>query len=558
MIPIVKEGTLGGILYKAQIITEKDVETALEEQKKTGLRFGEALVSLGIVRQEDINWALSHQLVIPYVRINKETVDQAAVNIVPASVARKFQFFPLIRVGDELRIAIADPLNKEVVAELERLTGCTVSISMGLLREIIEMQDYFYGSSDKKNIFSFSSPHFPPAVIDEINNDMTGAVLIDCLLRYLVEQGLSSLSLKPLRDIVTVTGRQGGALLTVGKLPNLHYDRLISTVREKFEIAGSYCVSAHGSLRFAVNGEDTLFQAILMRTGDSEYVTLKPFVNYSFPESIADLETSDSNKQTLRKFAAMSNGMVLFLSTDKYERLYLMDVCVQDSIRSGKETVLLGDGFLFSNARSPVIPFGEREKDLSLWVDAICEHEPDVIAVEEISNASDFTTTLNCVLKGNILFSGLPSPDIFSGLRQLCHLQEKLPALPPLLKGIAACRGVRILCPACREESNPDITRTSFPDKKIPPVFFKAKGCPACRNTGYAGKRYLVEAVAVDEEIKGVLSTAARIDEIMRYLLNKGFKSMAAEAADLLNDGNITFEEYTLISLNGGERLWQE
>ena len=161
MIPIVREGTIGEILYKAQIITEKDVETALEEQKRTGLRFGEALVSLGIVRQEDINWALSHQLVIPYVRINKETVDQAAVSIVPASVARKFQFFPLIRVGDELRIAIADPLNKEVVAELERLTGCTVSISMGLLREIIEMQDYFYGSSDNKNIFSFSSPRFP-------------------------------------------------------------------------------------------------------------------------------------------------------------------------------------------------------------------------------------------------------------------------------------------------------------------------------------------------------------------------------------------------------------
>ncbi|MGC2422916.1 MAG: pilus assembly protein PilB [Nitrospirota bacterium] len=549
MIPIVKEGTLGEILYKAQIITEKDVEAALEEQKKTGLRFGETLVSLGIVRQEDINWALSHQLVIPYVRIHKETVDPVAVNIVPASLARKFQFFPLIRVGDELRIAIADPLNKEVVAELERLTGCTVSISMGLLREIIEMQDHFYGSPAEKDILCFSSPHFTPSVIEEINNDMTGAMLIDSLLRYLVEQGLSSLSLRPLRDIIAVTGRQGGVLHTVGKLPILHYDRLISAVRKKFEIAGNYCVSAHGSLRFAVNGVISLFQAALMRTGDSEYVTLRPFINYSFPESIAELETSDSNKQTLRKFATISNGMVLFLSTDEDERLHLMDICIQDSIRLGKETVMLGAGFLFSNAKNPVIPIGQRDKDFSQWVHAACEHDPDIVAIEEMSEVPDFTAALNCVLKGNILFGGFPSPDIMAGLRQLWYLQKKLPTLPLLLKGITACRGVRILCPACREERTPGITGNAFPNKKIPPAFFKAAGCPACHNTGYAGKRYLVEAVAIDEEIMGILSRAVMSDEITRYLLNKGFKGMAAEAADLLNDGNITLEEYALISL---------
>ena len=387
---------------------------------------------------------------------------------------------------------------------------------------------------------------------------MTGAMLIDCLLRYLVEQGLSSLSLKPLRDIITVTGRRRGALHTIGTLPLLHYDRLISTVREKFEIAGSYCVSAHRSVRLSVAGESSLFQVTMMKTGDSEYVTLRPFVNYSFPESIADLETSDLNKQTLRKFAAISNGMVLFLSTDKYERLHLMDICVKDSIRLGKETVMLGDGFLFSDARNPIISPGERDKDFSRWVHAVCEHEPDIIAVEEISDVPDFTTALNCVLNGNILFGGLPSSDIVTGLRQLCYWQEKLPTLPLLLKGISACRGVHILCPACREESTPDITSISFPNKNIPPAFFKAAGCPACRNTGYAGKRYLVEAVAIDEEMMEVISTAVRSDEVMRYLFKKGFKGMATEAADLLHDGSITLEEYVLASLNCGERLWQK
>ena len=127
MSSLFREGTLGAILYTSQIITEKDIETALEEQKRTGLRFGETLVSLGIVMQEDIDWALSNQLDIPYVRIRKETVDPAAVQLVPAHIARKFNLLPLIRTGDELRIAIADPLDKEAVTEVERVTGCAAS-----------------------------------------------------------------------------------------------------------------------------------------------------------------------------------------------------------------------------------------------------------------------------------------------------------------------------------------------------------------------------------------------------------------------------------------------
>jgi len=103
---IVKQGSLGSILFTCQIISEDDIAAALEEQKKTGCRFGEALVTLGIVTQEDIDWALSNQLNIPYVRLKPDMVDRAAVQLVPAETARQFNLIPLIRAGDEISIAI--------------------------------------------------------------------------------------------------------------------------------------------------------------------------------------------------------------------------------------------------------------------------------------------------------------------------------------------------------------------------------------------------------------------------------------------------------------------
>src|SRR6185369_9865330 len=133
---LVREGSLGSILFNSQIISEEDIRLALAEQHVTGCRFGEALVKLGIVTQEDIDWALSNQLNIPYVRLKVEMLDPVAAALVPASIARQFSLVPLIRVGNELSIAIADPLNRTAIEAVEQHTGCQVVVSVALLREI--------------------------------------------------------------------------------------------------------------------------------------------------------------------------------------------------------------------------------------------------------------------------------------------------------------------------------------------------------------------------------------------------------------------------------------
>jgi hypothetical protein len=74
---LVKEGSLGSLLLRSQIISEEDLRAALDEQQKCGCRIGEALVKRGVVTQEDIDWALSNQLNIPYVRLKKENIERA-------------------------------------------------------------------------------------------------------------------------------------------------------------------------------------------------------------------------------------------------------------------------------------------------------------------------------------------------------------------------------------------------------------------------------------------------------------------------------------------------
>ena len=147
----IKKGSLGAILAACNIINEDDVTAALEEQGRSGARFGEALITLGIVTQEDIDWALSNQLDLPYIRLKFDMIDPDAVRLVPAATARKFNLIPLIKAGGELNIAISDPLNKAAIAAVEQLSGCQVNISVALIREIREMIEACYGGSGQEH-----------------------------------------------------------------------------------------------------------------------------------------------------------------------------------------------------------------------------------------------------------------------------------------------------------------------------------------------------------------------------------------------------------------------
>ncbi len=145
MSSIVREGSLGSVLLKARIITEQDIETAIQEQKHSNIRFGEALLALRIVSQEDINWALSSQLDIPYLKLNPAMIDPDAIKLVPGHICRKFQMIPLIKAGDELSIAMSDPLDKEALEQAEEASGCSINRSVASSVEISELLDQFYG-----------------------------------------------------------------------------------------------------------------------------------------------------------------------------------------------------------------------------------------------------------------------------------------------------------------------------------------------------------------------------------------------------------------------------
>jgi MSHA biogenesis protein MshE len=138
--------TLTSILVEGGIVTETQVEQALARQRETGNLIGESIVELGFTSEENIGWALSKQLGIPYVDVRPEAIDAEQVRRFPEQVLRRIQAVPLFGSRSELTVAMADPTDQDAVAELRQIVGGSLSLVIGSPGSLRRAIDAVYGA----------------------------------------------------------------------------------------------------------------------------------------------------------------------------------------------------------------------------------------------------------------------------------------------------------------------------------------------------------------------------------------------------------------------------
>ena len=543
---LVKQGSIGAILFQSHIITEQELKAALEAQKISGGRVGEELVRLGVVTQEDIDWALANQLNIPYVRLKRESLDPEAIARVPAQLARRYQLFPLFLSGDELSVAMTDPLNKEAIGELARTTGCQIAVSVGLVREIREMQDLVYGPSELVPELGFSSTHFSAKALESINADLSAATLLNHLLLYVVKHKFAGLALQLLDGRVSVLVRGGGKKSEIGSLEAANYARLTGRIRKLAGLAGAGGISASGLLQFLWQGKRIPFQASLLGGYGGEYVTLKLKISAPPLKELADLELAPSKDHDLRTLAGERQGLILFCGRDAEERGRLIDLFL-DSCQDEERTVLLfGERLGRGRKRYPRIPVcRDGANDTAAIVAAALDHDPDTMVVEDATAVDAFIEASKAALRGKLLLAGTSHPDKESALKQLLYLHERNFLIPTQLKGLVCCKTVLLLCPHCKERYAPAPEELAALRLAARPAdYYRAGGCPACDHTGYGGKRYLLDVIRFDHRLLEAFEAIRKSADIIRFMKDNGYRGITEEGAELLERGEISPGEY--------------
>jgi type IV pilus assembly protein PilB len=139
-----KRKNIGELLIEYGKISEKDLEEALKLQKEFKLRVGETLIKLGKITHDDIEWVLSKQLDIPFVIVEDVSLDHILLFKFQKYFLMKNRILPLYETDDEIAIATDDPLNKEALDVITKISGKKINLSSGNGEKIEEILTQFY------------------------------------------------------------------------------------------------------------------------------------------------------------------------------------------------------------------------------------------------------------------------------------------------------------------------------------------------------------------------------------------------------------------------------
>lgn len=135
---------LGQLLIEYGAIDQRQLEEALAIQKTKGGLIGEILVDLGFVKEENIAQALTAMYGFPYLPLANYEINAEIVNIVPQRVAKQYLLIPVDKIGNNLTLAMSNPLNEQAIEDVEMLSGCTVQTFVSTSTDIKKAIEKYY------------------------------------------------------------------------------------------------------------------------------------------------------------------------------------------------------------------------------------------------------------------------------------------------------------------------------------------------------------------------------------------------------------------------------
>jgi hypothetical protein len=147
MFPLRKttEKLLGELLIERKVISKEDFEKALEIQRERGGLIGEIIVELGLAKEESIAQAITAQYGFPYLPLANYEIDSPILKIIPENVCLQYCLMPVDKIGNNLTLAMSNPLNKEAIEDIEEITKCNVQVFVATTTDIRNAISKYYG-----------------------------------------------------------------------------------------------------------------------------------------------------------------------------------------------------------------------------------------------------------------------------------------------------------------------------------------------------------------------------------------------------------------------------
>jgi type IV pilus assembly protein PilB len=508
---------LGELLVANMLITPEQLQQAVAAQAGSGKRLGQVLVEQGALSEDDIAWALSHQLGYPYVYLSPEIIDAETARLLPEAFVRDRRVLPILRFGQEMTLAMVDPTDQHTVDEITAQTGLQVRRALALSSNIEQMQNWFFPSRG-----AASGGATPAAAVTE-------AQYFQFHLVQALQQGGTEIHFDPGPDgTARVRYRLQGVLVDrPGQPADLH----AGILRHLRHITGAgEAAQTTATATLTVGDRDVLVVGTFLPTVNGEAATVAVQPLHADAPDLPALGVPEELIQPVREALQAASGVVVVGCADRWVRSTLLHGLIPVGLRGKIWALEATPAYRRSTINQTVRAPGT---DVAPAIGAAVAAGADLVIVDDVSARPALIAALEAG-RLRALLTGHASDEVGSVLSEV--LDAAGPALvASTLRAIVAARTVRLLCPACKQPVNGDAG--PFRGART----FAPAGCEGCGFTGFKGRRLLLDVWRVDASSRRMLRVG-RAGEVVERVLEGGSRMYEA-GRGLVLDGLTSADE---------------
>lgn len=557
-----KKLRLGDVLVNSGIITDEQLEKALEFQKGTGRKLGEVLVDEGIASDEAITKALSSQLGIEMVDLRNISIPEDILGLVPSNVLKKNKMIPF-EYGDNLnviRVAMVDPMDMNAQDDISIITNLQVEAVAATNQSVMLALDRYYGHGDVDTALEAYAKEKEAELEarDDIYEDDVNSSPIVLLVKEMIEQAVrqraSDIHIEPMERQVRVRYRIDGTLYERGS----YKMQLFPAISARIKIIGGMDISEKrkpqdGRITQVVDRMEYDIRVSALPTVYGEKIVMRLTSKNALTREKGQLGLKPDELKQFDHILANPHGIMLVTGptgSGKSTTLYT----ALSELNTGDVNIITVEDPVEANIDGVNQVQVNPKADLTFAsaLRSILRQDPDIIMVGEIRDSETAAIAVQASITGHMVVSTLHTNSAAGAITRLADMGIEPYLLADSIVGVIAQRLVRRLCTSCRRPKLATAEEKELlnvpEDKEL--TIYEPCGCSRCDRTGYHGRIGVYEILQMTPKLKTIISKNGGAEEIKGQALKEGMNTLRMSATRYVLDGTTSINEMMKVSFD--------
>ena len=551
------------IFVERGILTPELAEDFVKQAARQEKPIEQLLIDSLVVDEEGFIRVVADSIGAEAYNLQEFAPDTTVLGLIPSGLARLHGAMPVMGSGNTIIVALMDPLNPQTIEDLRFALGREIQVMVAFPSRVAELIRQHYGSevtnfddiiaqlgagSDLVVTESGGDSFNLQAVTAEAN---TGPIIkyVDLILDKAIAARASDIHFEPFEAEFKIRYRVDGALYEMDP-PPLH---LALPVISRVKVMSNLNIAERrlpqdGRIQRTIGGRQVDLRVSTLPTVFGESVVLRVLDRSSVNLDLETLGVPDDIYNYILQVLQKPNGIFIVTGPTGSGKTTTLYSCLRKINTIDSKLLTAEDPVEYEIDGIIQVPINEGiGLTFARVLRAFLRQDPDRILVGETRDVETAQISIQASLTGHLVFTTLHTNDSTGAITRLVDMGVEPFLISASLECILAQRLIRKICTSCRTTYEPNEHVLASLGLGIHDIgdknFYYGKGCEACNNTGYKGRKGIYELLKISDPIREMINERAPGVLLRQKAIELGMTTLREDGMRSIYDGLTTIEE---------------